>query len=86
MCTVYREKMDTKKVVLNALEEIVGVEVAQDEYDLNLIEAGVLDSLSVVNLIVEIENAMNVRINVEKISVKDFSSVNSMIALVNTLG
>ena len=86
MCTVYREKMDTKKIVLNALEEIVGVEVAQDEYDLNLIEAGVLDSLSVVNLIVEIENAMNVRINVEKISVKDFSSVNSMIALVNTLG
>ena len=80
------QKMDTKKVVLDALEEIVGVEVAQDEYDLNLIEAGVLDSLSVVNLIVEIENAMNVRINVEKISVKDFSSVNSMIALVNTLG
>ena len=71
-------------------KEILGGTCETDEifedYDMDLIEAGYLDSFSLVNIIVEIENNMGIKLQPTDVKKENITSVNSFIAFLTGLG
>jgi D-alanine--poly(phosphoribitol) ligase subunit 2 len=51
--------------------------------DVDLIETGLIDSLSLVTLIAELETAFDVRFPLESFDVEDFRTLDRMAAVVN---
>ena len=68
------------------VDEIVR-KYASKEYtkDTDLIENGILESLTLVEIVIEIENRMGIKIGIDFINVENFSTLNSIIALVKRL-
>lgn len=62
------------------LETICETDEIFEDYDMDLIEDGFLDSFSLLSAIVEIEKRMNISLQPTDISKKDISSVNSFIS------
>ena len=52
--------------------------------DVDLIETGLIDSLSLVTLIAELESAFDVRFPLESFDVEDFRTLQRMAAIVNS--
>lgn len=48
----------------------------------NLVSSGILDSLDIMNLIMELEEAFDIEIDPEDVLSKNFESVDAMVALV----
>lgn len=57
-----------------------------EDYDMDLIDAGYLDSFALLNVIVEIEKRMGIRLQPTDIRKEDFSSVNKFIAFLLSKG
>jgi D-alanine--poly(phosphoribitol) ligase subunit 2 len=74
--------MDAEKIVLDAVEEVLGLDGLEDSKDLNLLDEGLVDSLSAVYLMVRIEEMLGIKIDISQMTPKDFSTVNSIIAAV----
>jgi D-alanine--poly(phosphoribitol) ligase subunit 2 len=53
-----------------------------DSPDLDLLESGLVDSIGLVELIVELENAFGVSLPMEELEIDDFRSVNKLAALI----
>ncbi len=51
----------------------------------DLIEAGVIDSFEIVNVVMELEGALNVEIDPEMINPENFQSVNAIVNLMEKL-
>lgn len=64
--TVYRAMMDITGLELDEIEEISGM---------NLMENGVLDSLSFVSLINFVEEDLGIKINLKKAKVEELSTI-----------
>lgn len=73
-----------REIVIDALSEITGLDKQNINSisDLNLFENGILDSLSLVNLIVLINEKLNLNIELIKCDVQDLKTLNSIINLV----
>lgn len=54
-------------------------------YEEDLIDSGLLDSLSLVQLIVALEEEFNIRIEPEKLDFEDYRSVKSMTEMISRL-
>lgn len=65
---------DYKKIVSEALQEIIGISVEENQYHLDLIENGFMDSLSMVNMILLMEERLGKRIDSKKFTNDDFRS------------
>lgn len=65
---------DYKKIVREALSEIIGIEMDETQYDLDLIENGFMDSLSMVNMIIVMEERLGKKIDSKKFTNDDFRS------------
>lgn len=48
--------------VLNILEQICGTDEVREDRNINLFDNGLLDSLGVIELLVEIENSFDIKI------------------------
>lgn len=72
--------METLELVLESIEKITGIgkDEIKDDIDINLLENGVLDSLSIVSLLAEISERMGKRITVKQMKVSDFVTVTSI--------
>lgn len=53
--------------------------------DTDLIEDGVLDSLGIMSLIMDIEDRFGIKIDIEKIELKDFQTLETVTILVEGL-
>jgi D-alanine--poly(phosphoribitol) ligase subunit 2 len=53
--------------------------------DVDLIESGLIDSLSLVTLIAELETAFDVRFPLESFDVEDFRTLERMAAVINAI-
>ncbi|CAG5423558.1 D-alanyl carrier protein DCP [Streptococcus pneumoniae] len=71
--------MDIKSEVIEIIDELF-MEDVSDMMDEDLFDAGVLDSMGTVELIVEIENRFDIRVPVTEFGRDDWNTANEIIA------
>jgi D-alanine--poly(phosphoribitol) ligase subunit 2 len=71
---------DLTEVVLAVFRDELSIEVPGPEVD--VIETGLLDSLGLVTLVVELEQRCGIEIPFETLEVDDFRTLNSIVRLV----
>lgn len=71
--------MDIKSEVIEIIDELF-MEDVSDMMDEDLFDAGVLDSIGTVELIVEIENRFDIRVPVTEFGRDDWNTANKIIA------
>ena len=71
--------MDIKSEVIEIIDELF-MEDVSDMMDEDLFDAGVLDSMGTVELIVEIENRFDIRVPVTEFGRDDWNTSNKIIA------
>lgn len=71
--------MDIKSEVIEIIDELF-MEDVSDMMDEDLFDAGVLDSMGTVELIVEIENRFDIRVPVTEFGRDDWNTPNKIIA------
>lgn len=71
--------MDIKSEVIEIIDELF-MEDVSDMMDEDLFDAGVLDSMGTVELIVEIENRFDIRVPVTEFGRDDWNTANKSIA------
>ena len=71
--------MDIKSEVIAIIDELF-MEDVSDMLDEDLFDAGVLDSMGTVELIVEIENRFDIRVPVTEFGRDDWNTANKIIA------
>ncbi|HEX1088713.1 TPA: D-alanine--poly(phosphoribitol) ligase subunit DltC [Streptococcus pneumoniae] len=71
--------MDIKSEVIEIIDELF-MEDVSDMMDEDLFDAGVLDSMVTVELIVEIENRFDIRVPVTEFGRDDWNTANKIIA------
>lgn len=74
---------DTAEEILGVFRDVMGVEVPSRETD--ILETGLLDSLALVTLLVELEERFGVRIDLETLDLEDLRTVESLGAVVDQL-
>lgn len=73
--------MDIKSEVIEIIDELF-MEDVSDMMDEDLFDAGVLDSMGTVELIVEIENRFDIRVPVTEFGRDDWNTANKIIACI----
>lgn len=76
--------MDIKAEVIEIIEELFMEEVS-DMMDEDLFDAGVLDSMGTVELIVELENRFDIRVPVSEFGRDDWNTANKIVEGVTEL-
>ena len=71
--------MDIRSEVIEIIDELF-MEDVSDMMDEDLFDAGVLDSMGTVELIVEIENRFDIRVPVTEFGRDDWNTANKIIA------
>ena len=71
--------MDIKTEVIEIIDELF-MEDVSDMMDEDLFDAGVLDSMGTVELIVEIENRFDIRVPVTEFGRDDWNTANKIVA------
>ncbi len=76
--------MDIKAEVIEIIEELF-MEDVSDMMDEDLFDAGVLDSMGTVELIVELENRFDIRVPVSEFGRVDWNTANKIVEGVTEL-
>ena len=76
--------MDIKAEVIDIIEELF-MEDVSDMMDEDLFDAGVLDSMGTVELIVELENRFDIRVPVSEFGRDDWNTANKIVEGVTEL-
>ncbi|HEM3230332.1 D-alanine--poly(phosphoribitol) ligase subunit DltC [Streptococcus suis] len=71
--------MDVKETILNIIEELF-MEDISEMMDEDLFDAGVLDSMGTVELIVELESRFNITVPVSEFGREDWNTANKIIS------
>ena len=71
--------MDIKSEVIEIIDELF-MEDVSDMMDEDLFDAGVLDSMGTVELIVEIENRFDIKVPVTEFGRDDWNTANKIVA------
>ena len=69
--------MDYKKLALEILENVCETDELDEEPDMDLFDAGLMDSLSSINILLEIEKNLGIKLQVTDIDKSDISTVNN---------
>lgn len=76
-----KEKMENKELVKKILMQ-VKKEIEPMLDSASLVSDGILDSLDIMNLIIELENGFDIEIDPEDVLAENFDSVEAIIALI----
>ena len=69
-----------KDEVLKIFIEVTGEEDIAEDLDLNLFEAGLLDSLAIIEVLLQIEEKLGIKLQPTDLEREDMSTVNKMTA------
>ncbi|MFW2489357.1 D-alanine--poly(phosphoribitol) ligase subunit 2 [Clostridium chromiireducens] len=69
--------------VLNILIEVSGNDDIRDEKDEDLFEAGLLDSLGIIEVLLKIEEVFGLRLQPTDLEKKDMATVNNLVEFLN---
>ena len=76
--------MDVKSQVIEIIDELF-IEDVSDMMDEDLFDAGVLDSMGTVELIVELENRFDIRVPISEFGRDDWNTANKIVEGVTEL-
>lgn len=71
-----------KESIIEIIESITGEAVKEDT---DLIEEGILDSFDMVSLVLELQDAFDITIDVSELLPENFQSVNTIAEFINQL-
>lgn len=76
-----------KETVLNILETITGIEKSdlEENTELDLLENGILDSLSTVTMVSELSKALDKPLSLQQFELSDFKTVASITSALEKL-
>ena len=69
--------MDVKETALEIMAEICETDEIKEDSDLDLFGAGYIDSLSVINIILLLEEKLNIKLQPTDFKKEDISTVNN---------
>ena len=69
--------MNFENLALEIMENVCETDEVRENLDLDLFDTGFIDSLSVINIILEIENKLRIRLQPTDFEKKDISTVNN---------
>ena len=69
--------MDYRKLALEILKNVCETDELEEEPDMDLFEAGLMDSLSNINILLEIEKNLGIKLQITDIDKSDISTVNN---------
>jgi D-alanine--poly(phosphoribitol) ligase subunit 2 len=72
--------------ILDILETICGVDEAREDKDINLFETGLLDSLAVIELLVQIEEKLGIVIEPTEVEREEIETPNKLIQYLSKRG
>ncbi|NFV12569.1 D-alanine--poly(phosphoribitol) ligase subunit DltC [Clostridium sporogenes] len=72
-----------KQKILDILVDVCGDEEVIEDKDVNLFDSGLLDSLGVIELLLQIEEVLNVKIQPTEITRQDIQTPNKVIELIS---
>jgi len=75
-----------REKVIKILEDVCETDEIRDNPDVDLFEAGLLDSLGTVSLLLEIETVFGLVLEPTDVERSEISSVNSIVALLTSKG
>jgi D-alanine--poly(phosphoribitol) ligase subunit 2 len=75
-----------EQLARNILESTCETDEIFEDYDMDLLDAGYLDSFSLLNIIVEIENEMGIVLQPTDIKKDNIRTVNDMIHFLEQIG
>lgn len=69
-----------KEKVLEVFIEVTGNDEIAEDLDLNLFDAGLLDSLAIIEVLLQIEEKLGIKLQPTDLEREDMSTVNKMTA------
>lgn len=73
---------DYRKIVGDALSHAIGVDLKEEQYSLDLIENGLVDSLAMMSIIAHMERNLGKRIDTRSFTNDDFRSFHSILSMI----
>lgn len=74
-----------RDTVLEILEEVTGNDEVREDLDLNLFEAELLDSLAIIEILIQIEEKLGIKLQPTDVEREDMSTVNNLTAFLEKL-
>lgn len=65
--------------VLSILEEVTGTDEVREEKNINLFDTGLLDSLGVIELLIQIEEKIGIKLEPTEVNREEFDTPNKII-------
>lgn len=69
-----------KEKVIEIFTDVTGSDEIADDLDLNLFEAGLLDSLAIIEVLLQIEEKLGIKLQPTDLEREDMSTVNKLTA------
>ena len=66
--------------VLDIFEEVTGTDEIREDLDLDLFEAGLLDSLGIIEVLLKIEDIFEIKLQPADLEKSDMATVNNLVA------
>lgn len=66
--------------VLDIFEEVTGTDEIREDLDLDLFEAGLLDSLGIIEVLLKIEEVFDIKLQPTDLERKDMATANNLVA------
>ncbi|GAA0770814.1 D-alanine--poly(phosphoribitol) ligase subunit DltC [Clostridium subterminale] len=73
-----------KEKVLDIFEEVTGTDEIREDLDLDLFEAGLLDSLGIIEVLLKIEEVFGLKLQPTDLERKDMATTNNLIAFLSS--
>ncbi|MCC0635032.1 MULTISPECIES: D-alanine--poly(phosphoribitol) ligase subunit DltC [Clostridioides] len=73
-----------QETVIEIFEDVLGTDEIRDDLDLNLFETELLDSLAIIEVLLEIENRLGIELQPTDLERKDMSTVNNLVKFLET--
>lgn len=75
-----------KEKVLDLLEELCGTDEFRNDMDLDLFDNGLLDSLGFIELVIQIEQVLGIKLQPTEVSREDLATPNKIIEFLSQRG
>lgn len=79
-----KDKMDDR--ILEVLEKVCGDDDVKTDRDINLFESGLLDSLGLIELLIELDKKLNIKIEPTEIDRSDIETPGKLIEFISKRG
>ena len=73
-----------KEKVLDIFEEVTGTDEIREDLDLDLFEAGLLDSLGIIEVLLKIEEVFGIKLQPTDLERMDMATANNLIAFLSS--